>query len=328
LPRQAVVALNEAREARVPCWSRNEIRRVERIVSETMPLPRSAALIVNARSRKGRRLFRQACALLKAAGIELLFAHAVRRPAEMPDRVREAVKAGAPMVIVGGGDGSISCTVDEVVGSDAIFAVLPMGTANSFARTLRLPLDLPGAIEVIAGGRARTIDLGMIDGDYFANCASIGIAPQIAETVPHGLKAWLGRPGYLLWAARQLAVFHPFRLTVGEGAEAETLEAVEVRIANGPYHGGVALVDEARLDSGRIVVQAVIGETRRTLVGNWIASTLHLRARHYTTREFEGEAIRVATDPPLPISIDGEVLAETPITARVARRAIRVAAPR
>jgi YegS/Rv2252/BmrU family lipid kinase len=293
----------------------------------TDPLPRRAALIVNAKSRKGRHLFREACRLLREAGVDLVRTNAVRDPRRFADSVAAAIDAGAPMVIVGGGDGSISSSVDHVVGTDTIFAILPLGTANSFARTLGIPLDLPGAVDVIAHGRVRKIDLGMIDGDYFANCATIGIAPQIAETVPHGLKAWLGRPGYLVWAAWQLVRFKSFSLTIGEGDAAETIEAVEVRIANGPYHGGVDLVDEARLDSGRIVVQVVTGATRRSLVWSWTLSVLRHAARERTTRDFSGEAIRIATVPPLPISIDGELLARTPVTARIARRAIRVAAP-
>jgi len=294
----------------------------------TDTLPRSAALIVNAKSRKGRHLFREACRLLREAGVELSRTDAVRDPKRFAGSVKAAVEAGTPMVIVGGGDGSISSSVDHVVGTDTIFAILPLGTANSFARTLGIPLDLPGAVDVIANGRTRTIDLGMIDGDYFANCATIGIAPQIAETVPHGLKAWLGRPGYLVWAAWQLVRFKSFSLTLGEGDGAETMRAVEVRIANGPYHGGVDLVDEARLDSGRIVVQVVTGATRRSLVWSWALSILRLPARTRTTRDFSGEAIRIQTVPPLPISIDGELLAKTPVTARIARGAIRIAAPR
>jgi YegS/Rv2252/BmrU family lipid kinase len=291
-------------------------------------LPRTAALLVNARSRKGRKLFKHACRLLKQAGVELSIAHAVRDPSTMPDCVKDAVEAGTPMVIVGGGDGSISCSVDHVVGSDTIFAVLPLGTANSFARTLGIPLELAGAVDVIANGRAKRIDLGMIDDDYFANCATLGIAPQIAETVPHGLKAWLGRPGYLLWAARQLWNFKAFRLTVDTGSTIETMDAVEVRIANGPYHGGVELVDEAAVDSGRIAVQVVTGETRGHLIWSWLLSVLRHRERKRTTRDYEGREIRLSTPEPMPISIDGEVLAATPVTARVARNAIRVAAPR
>lgn len=289
--------------------------------------PRAAALIVNAKSRKGQKLFREACHLLKKAGLKLSSTHAIHDPATMPERVGQAVDGGASLVIVGGGDGSISCSVSQLAGSNAILGVLPLGTANSFARTLGIPLELEGAVEVIAQGRVRAVDLGMIDDDYFANCATIGIAPQIAETVPHGLKAWLGRPGYLVWSALQLLRFQPFRFIIGEGDAAETFDAVEVRIANGPYHGGVELVDEATVDSGQIVVQVVIGETRRHLVWNWTLSVLRLPARKRSVRTFGGEAIRISTDTPMPISIDGEVLAETPVTARIARRAIRVMVP-
>ena len=250
-------------------------------------------------------------------------AHAVRKPRSLPGLVARAIERGAPMVIVGGGDGTMSSAVDELVGSDAVLGVLPLGTANSFARTLGLPLDLAGAVAVIAEGHARRIDLGMVDDDHFANCATIGIAPQIAETVPHGLKAWLGRPGYLLWAARQLLAYKPFGVRI----DGEPLRVVELRIANGRYHGGVDLVDEARLDSGQIVVQAVLGGSRWELVWSWIASMLRLPARKTMTRAFSGEAIRIEADRRMPISIDGEVLAHTPVTARVARDAIRVAVP-
>src|SRR3546814_2360379 len=79
------------------------------------------------------------------------------------------LSSGAKMVIVGGGDGSVSGSVDSFVDKDCIFALLPLGTANSFARTLGIPLDLPGAVDVIANGRRARIDLGAINNDYFAN---------------------------------------------------------------------------------------------------------------------------------------------------------------
>lgn len=290
-------------------------------------LPRRAVLIVNARSRKGRKLFRQACRSLKTAGVEIIRSHAVRDPGKLPGYVADAVRDGAPMVIVGGGDGSLSCSVDHLVGHDTVFALLPLGTANSFARTLGIPLDLDEAIDVIANGRRRRIDLGMIDDDYFANCATLGIAPLVAETVPHGFKKVLGRPGYLGWAAYQMIRFRPFRLTIGEGASAESMDALEVRIANGSHHGGAELVEDATVDSGEIVVQVVLGRARTRLVWSWAASLLRLKVRKAMTREFHGREMRIGTDRPMPVSIDGEVLAHTPFTARIARGVIEVAAP-
>src|SRR5687767_14553560 len=72
------------------------------------PVPREAVLVVNAHSRKGRALFRKAVFRLREAGIRLTAAHAVRDPRELIPTVKAAVRSGAPMVIVGGGDGSLS----------------------------------------------------------------------------------------------------------------------------------------------------------------------------------------------------------------------------
>lgn len=290
---------------------------------EPTALPKQAVLIVNARSRKGRTLYREACRSLAAAGVELTARHAVRKPEYMTTHVEEALAAGAPMIIVGGGDGSLSSAVDYLVGTDTVFALLPLGTANSFARSLGIPLDLAGAVDVIANGMRRRIDLGMIDDDYYANNAAIGIAPQIAESVPHWLKGVFGKAGYLAWATWCLTRFKPFTLIV----DGERIAATEVRIANGGFHGGTELIDEAELDSGRIVVQVVTGTGRRHLAWNWIASVLRLPARHATTREIIGRSMRIDADPPQAVSIDGEILARTPFTAKVARAAIDVAAP-
>ena len=231
------------------------------------------------------------------------------------------------MVIVGGGDGSLSSTVDEVLDRDCVFALLPLGTANSFARTLGIPLDLDGAISVIANGKRLRIDLGVIDGDHFANCAAMGLSPMIGDGVPHKLKRYLGRFGYLLWAIYCLARFRPFELTVNDGTETKTIWATEVRIANGSFHGGVELVERADVDSGQIVVQVVSGRSSFRLIWDWFAKFFKLPARDAVTEEFHAERLRIDARPSQKISIDGEVLTRTPIVAEVAERAIEVVVP-
>jgi len=287
---------------------------------------RSAAMVVNAKSRKGQKLFQRACAAMKGLPYEV-DARAVEDPRQLEAVVRDVLSAKPDLLILGGGDGTVSGLVDLMVGHDVILGVLPLGTANSFARTLGIPLTVEGAVEVIRTGQPRRIDLGMIDGDYYANCAAMGLSPKIAETVPHGLKRILGRVGYLGWATWQFTKFKPFTLIVGEGAKAERLRVVEVRISNGPYHGGTELVESAEVDSGEIVVQAVLGHVKRRLVYNWAASVFKLPSRHEEVREFHGRAIRIDTEPRLPISIDGELLARTPVTARVAAGIIEVMVP-
>lgn len=290
-------------------------------------LPRKAILIVNAMSRKGADAFDEARAKLELAGVELIEAVAVTEPDKMDSIVKDAI-ARAPMVILGGGDGSLSSNVDHFVGQDTVFAVLPLGTANSFARTLGLPLELDGAIDVIAHGRRKRIDLGIIDGDYFANAAALGLSPLIADTVPHSLKRYLGMIGYLIWAVRVAFKFRPFRLRVTlDDGSIEKSWATEARIANGRFHGGVELVEDQSLDSGEMVIQAVTGKSVFGLAWSWFATLFKLRSRAQTTTEWRGKKMRLEARPAQKISIDGEIAAKTPVTVEIARGAIEVAAP-
>ena len=144
-------------------------------LTEMKALPKQAILVVNTMSRRGAEAFDEVRDKLVAAGVELLAAHAVNNPDQMEPTIREAI-ANAPMVIVGGGDGSLSTNVDFFMGMDTVFAIIPLGTANSFAGTLGIPKDVDSAVAVIADGERKRIDLGCIDGDYFVNAAAIGFA--------------------------------------------------------------------------------------------------------------------------------------------------------
>ena len=111
------------------------------------------------------------------------------------------------------------------------------------------------------------------------------------------------------------------------GHREHRLWATEVRIANGGHHGGVELIESAEVDSGQIIIQAVVGRRASSLIWDWFAKYFKLPARHRTTREFHGARLTIETRPRQRISIDGEVLAKTPVTVQVAERAIEVVVP-
>ena len=110
--------------------------------------------------------------------------------------VREEMTKGRKFIILGGGDGSISSVVDHLAYASVVFGLLPLGTANSFARTLGIPLDLKGAIDVLVNGKVADVDLAKINEDYFANGSSIGMPAIVGRATPHSLKKWLGRGAY------------------------------------------------------------------------------------------------------------------------------------
>lgn len=289
--------------------------------------PKQAILIVNAKSRQGAEAFDRSQALLQAAGIELIAAKAVKDPRRIEGEVKKAIET-APMVILGGGDGTLSANIDFFLGSNTVFALLPLGTANSFARTIGMPLDIERAIETVATGEVRDIDLGCIDGDYFLNNAAIGLAPLVAETVPAGFKKRLGRVGYLLWAGWSAASFKAFRLRIDDGRKIHRMWATEVRVANGRFHGGMELIESADVESGEIVVQAVLGRSLFGLAKSYLASAIKHKDRKATVREFHGKVLKIDTRPRQRVSIDGELGPEMPITASVAPGAVRVVVPR
>jgi len=289
-------------------------------------LPKQAILVVNAGSRRGAELFAEARDKLIAAGIELLDAKKCKTAKSMDTAIKQALKK-APMVIVGGGDGSLSSFVDYFIGKEVVFALLPLGTANSFARTMGVPLDLDGAVDVIAKGEARKIDVGCINGDYFLNAAAMGLAPKVAESVPHGLKRTLGRLGYLIWAGWSAANFRAFRVKLDDGKRTWRMWATEVRIANGRFHGGIELIENADLKSGEIVVQIVTGRSIAKLGWSYFALAIKLKARHQTVREFVASEFTLSTRPKMKVSIDGEIGEETPLKISALPDGVTIAAP-
>src|SRR5664279_906491 len=89
--------------------------------------------------------------------------------------VRACVAARCPVVVVGGGDGSLHTAAGILAGTETALGILPVGTLNHFAKDLGLPLDVPAAVKVIVAGTIRRVDVGDANGTVFINNASLGL---------------------------------------------------------------------------------------------------------------------------------------------------------
>src|SRR3954469_21138753 len=145
---------------------------------------RRTALVVNVRSRRGRRNYETVRRQLRAAGLDLVDAQPVADPAQLPDTLAKAVNSGADLIVVGGGDGTVSEATHQLAHRDVCLAVLPLGTTNNFARSLGLPLNLPAALRILTEGKVADVNLGHVAGRHFANLTSLGLSVQVAEHVP------------------------------------------------------------------------------------------------------------------------------------------------
>lgn len=95
-------------------------------------------------------------------------------PKELKDRISEAVQAGAPRILIAGGDGTIRTAVELVAGTGVEMAVLPAGTLNHFAKDHELPIDLEEAAGVAAIALSGPVDVGRVGEHLFHGTSSIG----------------------------------------------------------------------------------------------------------------------------------------------------------
>jgi YegS/Rv2252/BmrU family lipid kinase len=289
---------------------------------------RRAVLVVNTHSRRGARFYSEAKRRLAEAGIMLDASYPVRHPERLPEIVRLALAEGHKLIVVGGGDGTVSSVVDHFAYVNAVFGLLPLGTANSFGRILGIPLDLGGTIDVLINGKVADVDLGKINDDYFANGSSIGLPAAVGRATPPGLKRWLGRAAYLIVAANKFLRHEPFRWVVSIDGRETLFEALDVRIVSGGYQGGVLVAREANPDNGVIEVHTLKGKSKWAVAREWARLALGAPFGSADTVVLTAPELIIATEPKQHVAVDGEVIAQTPSRVSVAREALLLMVPR
>jgi YegS/Rv2252/BmrU family lipid kinase len=242
----------------------------------------------------------------------------------------ELMRAGAEVIAVYGGDGTVKEIARGLRGSGIPLAIFPGGTGNALATDLSLPHDLAQAVALVCGAptHLRPVDMGQIDEHVFILRASMGMETELLRGTDRQLKDDLGQLAYPLTALQQLrnqpvARYH---ITV-EGREFEA-EGVQCAIANSAQMGvaGLALAQRVDVSDGLLDVIVLKSADLIALVeiatSNLVQDDLRLGIQHWQGRE-----ITVAAEPPQTVAIGGDLVAQTPISARVIPGALRVIVP-
>ncbi|MFI6291492.1 diacylglycerol/lipid kinase family protein [Nonomuraea sp. NPDC050790] len=193
---------------------------------------------------------------------ELLW-YEVPKSKKAPDQARKALKEGAELIFVWGGDGTVQRCVDALAGTDAVLAIVPAGTANLLARNLDIPEDLEEAVRIGFEGRRKPLDLGRINGEHFAIMAGVGFDAEMAADVDGSLKRRLGRFAYIWTGLRHAGdVTTDTRITV-DGVKWFSGEAGCVLLGNvGTITGGIEAFDDAKPDDGWLEVGVATAKSR------------------------------------------------------------------
>ena len=288
-----------------------------------------AALIVNTRSRTGERAFFQALDHLQEMHVPLGVTYPIRDPARLPEAVQEVLGDGYEFLILGGGDGTVSSVVDFLADRGTLLGLLPLGTANDFARTLDIPEDIEEACKLIANGKVVDIDLGLAGDNFYVNVASVGLSVEATRALSPWLKKSTGPLAYPVAAIRAFLKHEPFsaRLTFPEG-DHEPVEydrLLQVAVGNGRFYGGGMIVAaESGIDDKTLDIYAIDLGRRRDLIG----AVRYLKSGDFIKTDgvhnFRTPRVRLETDPDLPVNIDGEVVTRTPQDFSVAQNALNV----
>src|SRR5215203_5350810 len=291
-----------------------------------------AALIVNTRSRTGERAFFQALDHLQEMHVPLGVTYPIRDPARLPEAVQEVLGDGYEFLILGGGDGTVSSVVDFLADRGTLLGLLPLGTANDFARTLDIPEDIEEACKLIANGKVVDIDLGLAGDNFYVNVASVGLSVEATRALSPWLKKSTGPLAYPVAAISAFLKHEPFsaRLTFPDG-DHEPVEydrLLQVAVGNGRFYGGgMVVAPESGIDDRTLDVYAIeLGRSRDLFgVARYLKSGDFIRMD--SVRHFRTSRVRLETDPDLPVNIDGEVVTRTPQDFSVDHNALKVIVP-
>ncbi len=287
-----------------------------------------AVLIVNTRSRRGARSFRAAHGELKRLGIRLLASYPVHGERDLLRAVRASLAGGARLLVVGGGDGTISAVADALAQSDAVLGLLPLGTGNDFVRALGIPWDPVAACRVVAEGVPVPVPLARVNGIYYTGTALIGYPAHANHTIPNWLKKAGGRLAYPLAALYALSHTRPFvaRLQVDE--EVFALQTTVIAIGNGRYSGQAELAAGwAPVPAGRLLVRLPRTPSRRALLRLGVDFALNRQPSPELLLSLSGRTVSVTADPAQELDVDGEHRGWTPVRAASVPAALRVLVP-
>ena len=248
---------------------------------------------------------------------------------------REAAGAGE-IVAALSGDGLVGVLADELRDvPGATLAVLPGGRGNDLARVLEIPDETAGAVAVLAAGRPRPLDLGLVQelgdpgpGQAFVGIASAGFdsdANRIANEAP----SWLGGLVYAYGALRALLSWRPARFELElEGGERHTAVGYSIAVANSrAYGGGMFVAPDAMLDDG--LLDVVVSETTSKL--RFLANLPKVfKGTHVElpeVRVFRAAAVTVSADRPFVMYADGDPIGTLPVRVSALPGAVTVMTP-
>lgn len=247
---------------------------------------------------------------------------------------RRAVEREVEMIIASGGDGTVSAVAEALINTDIPLGVISRGTANAFANALDIPEAVEAACKVIVDGATRKVDAAKCNDKPMILLAGIGFEAETVEDADRETKDRLGMLAYVLSGLKQLKEFKKFTATIETDNKIIRVDANAVTVANAAPNTSVLAHGTAGViyDDGLLDVTIIAPTTR----AGAIAISYHLLQSasndEAASRDDIGylrtKKVKVTTEPPQKIALDGEIIGETPVEIECMPKALTVFIPK
>jgi YegS/Rv2252/BmrU family lipid kinase len=245
----------------------------------------------------------------------------------------DITKKGTEVVIAMGGDGTLSSVVDAImrINPELLFAIIPAGTLNHFAKDLGIPLTIPEAVQAITEGHTAHIDVAQVNERYFINNSSVGLYPLLVLE-----REKLQKNGHTKWVAlfiagiKMLRSFRPVHIQISKGNTNTDRKVTGLFIGNNTYQfEGMQLGSRKRLDESVLtlaniqvtsyfgIIKIIINALRGKTLSDSQISTVGV-----TSCQVRGHGKRIL------VSYDGEIThMNNPLMYSIHPHALRVICP-
>ena len=220
-------------------------------------------------------------------------------------------------ILIAGGDGTINQVINRMkkFEVDLPIAILPVGTANDFAKYMEIPQNIGAACDKILNGTIQNIDIGKANDKYFINVFSFGLFTDISQKTPTHLKNTIGKIAYYVNGIKEIPTFKKIDITVKSETFSYYGNAVIFFVFNGRSAGNINIAYKSEVTDGLLDIIIVKGENVKTTI---LSIFEFLRGEHL---EDPKDIIHVKsnsfdvtyTDKRISTDIDGEPGPESPI---------------
>ncbi len=249
-----------------------------------------------------------------------------RRAGEAESYARDAIRAGSDYVIAAGGDGTLNEVINGIAPPGHMgricVGIVPLGTANDFARTIGLPASVDDNIDILRAKQTAPIDLVRVRSDckrYFVNVSAGGFSGLVDEKLTPEIKSTWGPLAYLRSAAAALPELRGYHTNiVFDDGERLMIELYNVIVANGQFvAGGLPIAPQADLRDGLLDVILVPSRSpakmmllaAEMLLGNHLSSNAVIFRR--------AKKISVRSRPGMWFNVDGELIGNDPVVFQI-----------